>query len=262
MTRRGFTLLELMIVIALLLAVTSMAAPSLVGILRGSALDGAAAQVESVAVLVRADAQQRSRAVRLEARSRADGSIGIYSRAFTSADSWTGDSAGDFSYQVQTQNDDPTAGDLSDAAWDSPDEERGRLRLVLPRTVTIERSPPGASDDVLPLEAAGFSSDAPAMLDDALWGREFSGLEEEVDITLAVFLPDGGAVSGSPVYLVAGRGRCVEVRINRWTGSVAVRPVRARVATDAVEADAGTDLGDGRDFDTRGETEPAGGGGP
>lgn len=72
MERRGFSLLEVLVALAVLLAITGIALPSLLGRVSGVRLDTGVRQFGAVVVSVRAAAQERGAAIELVALLRGD----------------------------------------------------------------------------------------------------------------------------------------------------------------------------------------------
>lgn len=220
--RTGFTIVELMIVVTLMVAITGIVMPSMLGRLAGSIADAAIGRIEATAIQCRALAQQEGRALRLTARPRPDGSAGIYIEAIGTR------ASGRHSLEDVLPAD----------GQESPDEFERRTgdprstypAYVLPDGYVLTRQPPRTDDRGLfadpqrELGRAGRSNDF-GPRDDQPPGAPRS-TPGQLRLTIAVFLPDGTALAGTPLYLI-GEDVTFTIEINRWTGGVRATRVSA-----------------------------------
>jgi prepilin-type N-terminal cleavage/methylation domain-containing protein len=220
MSLRGFTLLEIMIALGLLLSVVSLAIPTFVRLLGSTTFEETASQLESVLVMARADAQRDARAIRLVAYTRESGMVVLYTEPLES------DTASGVGFEQPVDASAPDERIVDDVSFRAPGVSPGRLRLRLPEGYRIDTAPPPPAG-VGPSVARGDASAAFAPME-TLDAMLVPGVGEETrSVTLGIFLPDGSVIAGSARYLVGSDGQGLELRINRWTGSamfVAVEP--------------------------------------
>ena len=218
----GFTIVELMIVVTLLVAIAGIVMPSILGRLAGSIADAAISRIEATAIQCRAFAQQEGRALRLTARRRPDGSAGIYIEAIETR------GAGRQSLEGMLYADGREPPDEFERR--AADPRRSYPAYVLPDGYVLTRQPPRDDEDG-PFgdpqredDRAGSSNDF-GPLDDESRGAPGSSLGQ-IRLTIAVFLPDGTALAETPLYLL-GEDVAFAIEINRWTGGVQATRVRA-----------------------------------
>ena len=220
--RTGFTIVELMIVVTLLVAITGIVMPSMLGRLAGSIADAAIGRIEATAIQCRARAQQEGRALRLTARPRPDGSAGIYIEVIRTR------ASGRQSLEdvLPADGQEPPDGFQRRTA----DPRSVFPAYVLPDGYVLTRQPPRTddrgpfSDPQRELDRAGRSNDFGPLADESRGGRRNSF--DQIRLTIAVFLPDGTALAETPLYLI-GEDVTFAIEINRWTGGVQARRVRA-----------------------------------
>ncbi|MCW5777532.1 MAG: hypothetical protein KIS87_13935 [Phycisphaeraceae bacterium] len=220
MRRGAFTLFEVLVAIALLIAAASLAAPALARRMGAALFDESSRQLEGAIALCRAEAQREGRPVALVAQPARDG-LRLLARPI-----------GD---------DDPVDGIVdangSGDGWFMPaDESSGsrRGREASRREIPVFVLPSGvrmSAERPVPLEAIGLggaSLGAGVGLSPIVGGTEgeSDGLQ-----TIAVFLADGGALETAPFWLIGPEGRSVEVRISAATGKATFRAVRSSVRT-------------------------------
>lgn len=225
----GFTIVELMIVVTLLVAITGIVMPSILGRLAGSIADAAIGRIEATAIQCRALAQQEGRALRLTARPRPDGSAGIYIEAIGTRGSGRQSLDG----VLPADGQEP----LDEFEHRAADPRSTYPAYVLPDGYVLTRQPPGDDEDgpfVDPQredDRAGRSNDFGPLDDESRGGLR--GSPGQLRLTIAVFLPDGTALAETPLYLL-GDDVAFAIEINRWTGGMQATRVRA---DDEVELD-------------------------
>jgi prepilin-type N-terminal cleavage/methylation domain-containing protein len=214
MVRRGFTLLELLIVLGVLLALIALVFPALGSRVAGARFDAGKRQVEAALVMARAEAQRQGRAMALRSCPAAQ-DAGLCVEPFDA---------------VIPEGE---AGATGEQKADTP-----QPWVVLPRGVRVTDRVPqsGAS-------SGAAAEDRPESADD-LWGAAAKSKRPLVSpgsasVVIAVFQADGSAWAPGGSYLVqenVGEGpRVVEIRVNRWTGSAAMHEVNLN-APDATES--------------------------
>lgn len=212
MARRGLTLVEVLAALALLVLLSALAMPALSGRLEESRFEAGKRQVEAAVMVCRAEALRQGRALRLVVRPMGRGEFGLFMERVSA-----GEALAAAGREVQ---DSPGGGEESGVA---PEDERGDLPTpvwsVLPGKVGVSGRPPetGESDGEWgePEGVAIADESAPPPLE---------------DVTIAVFFPDGSAVSAGPVYITAGTLAAAGT-VNRWTGSVVFKALDPEGAT-------------------------------
>jgi type II secretory pathway pseudopilin PulG len=204
--RRALTLLEVLVAIALLLALFGLALPNIMSSLDERAFENAAEMTTAHLLLARAEAQRSARPIevryvpdapRLEARPfMLDG-------AAVTAD---------------VDEEDADTGLRADALLDDEDETVAILPEAwayrrLPDGVRLTLLPPETPDEIDP-RAEGFEDEPPED-------------EEETAFLLAVYLPDGSVMVGDEVWLRGADGRAGRLRLNAWTGLPSFQRVTA-----------------------------------
>lgn len=191
---RGFTLVEVLIAAGLVVILSGLVLPSVLGRLTPERTARAAGNLESAGIIARAEAQQDGRAVLLAALR---------------------DTAGN--WMLVTMQ----AGDGEDAAakvraWLDAESEleipaKRRVLATLPSGCTLQSSD---LDDAARDEIA---SDPLARQSLATPGR----------IALAVFLPDGSAVAIDDVRLIGRDGERRAILVSEWNGVISIgAPIR------------------------------------
>lgn len=197
MRTRGLTLFEILLALALLVAMAALALPSVMSSLNERAFIAASDLLKDQLLRARAYAQAEGKPV--EIRFVATSNL-VESRLFRpgrGADLRDGVFAG----ETFTFDDEDDADLVISGGW--------ALRDLPPRIV-LSRTPPREttlSDDELEF-LVGFDPDQEEM------ARE----EAQAAIRLAVFLPDGSALLGAPVWLSDEDGRVGRLGVNTFTG--------------------------------------------
>lgn len=211
MDRRGFSVIELLVVLGVLVAVGAVVTADLAGRTADARLAEASRRVESAFVLARAEAQRAGRAMNLLAR--AEGRTARLVLAAFDADGESIDGSGD-------------GGRAAPRATPPPSE---RLLVVLPAGVLVtsgEASSAGGAG----LDAASGRPTEPRPGDDA-GAASVAGASEPV--RLAVMLPDGTCRAEPSCRLVGPGPRRAGVTVSRWTGRARVAPIADEAATEA-----------------------------
>lgn len=214
--RRAFTILELMIVVTLLVAMTGLVMPSVLNRLGDSLVASSLQQIEATASECRSRAQQEGRALRLIAKVRRAGTVGLYIERIGETES----------ISVDDTASDGFGAEASIGLQDSFGGSAASPVYVLPAGFSFSRT--------LPLVDDGFFRDPSARDDDSVGGdasdeNAMAG-SFMVDpggraLTLAVYLPDGTAIAERPLFLRTGE-ETYAIEINRWTGGVTSTRVR------------------------------------
>jgi Tfp pilus assembly protein FimT len=209
MTRRGVTILELLVVIGLLLALASVALPIVVTRAAGSALPEAQQQVEAALMLARADAQRDSAPVRVRARACAQGGMELVAETVELRQGGTDRGAA----SADADGSDPVSGS----------DERTRLSAVytLPRGIVL-------SDSVKSADAVAHQP-----LAEPVTGGAAAAASNDW-VLLAVFLPSGEAIRPGPRYLIDERGRAAELVVEPWSGRLSIRPVSSPLSAHEI----------------------------
>ena len=191
MSQRGITLLELLIALALLLAMTALIAPAMVNRLDERAFENAAEVVRQQLLLARAHAASTGRPV--EVLYRSDPSRVIARRFEPDAD------------EQQAEG-----GAVGPTGVDEPVFE-----ATLPESWAYRRLPEQMScSHERPLEIDAAGPALAAGLHEARQARA----RTPATLRLAVYLPDGSALLGDPIWLSDEDGRLMQLVINHWTG--------------------------------------------
>ncbi|MHC4129051.1 MAG: hypothetical protein ACYSWT_16685 [Planctomycetota bacterium] len=207
MYRRGVTLLELLLAIALLLALGGLVLPALFNRLPERAFESSAEIVRSQLLLARAHAQATGEPIevlfatdppRVAAR-RFDASLVTLEPQADASDALGGQ---DEPFEVTSLDDEEAPEDLR---IPEPWAER-----VLADGVWIADRP-GLPEG----EPAGFGGEAELL---AAGDEDVERDEVPRVIRLALFMPDGSAVLAEPVWVRDGHGRSGRLTVNHWTG--------------------------------------------
>lgn len=220
MTRRGFTLLELLIAIALLLALAALSVPAILRTLDDRRFETAVEITTSQLLLARAHAQSTGSAVEVLYRS----SPGrLEARIFQPGEMGDGEIPAGFDADyVDAPEEGEETGGFRSLAWNEEEEPAGVIfegwaLLALPEGIQISDSPPGGAEDLL-ISTAEFEGES--------WGEGFSPpvapsnwqQDQPETIRLAVFLPDGSALICEPAWLWDDDRRQGRLSINPWSG--------------------------------------------
>lgn len=213
--RRGLTLLELLIAIAIVAAMTAIVAPNLLGRLDERRFDSAVDTVSQTLLLARAHAQSTGDVVEVRwvVDDRSPGSDGEVAQSHLEAtvlhlDSLDSAAAG-ASEDVASER--PEFSSPADVVA-QPDEGiiyEPWARQPLPAGVRLTARKPDWLDD----PADGNATSPFAELEQAR-----AADEAPQSLRLAVFLPDGSALVADTRWLFDGEQRTMELTINHWTG--------------------------------------------
>lgn len=202
MPKRGFSILELLVVVGVIVALGAVVSASLFGLAAGARFDEAVRRVEAAFVLARADAQRERTALAVVADSGADGVALVLERFEPGSE--------------------PAAAVEPRPAGSAGGRVSRRLVLLPPGVRATDQLPPApGSADSRTVPPAGTGTAR------AEGGRQ--------SVRVCVMLPDGGAWASGPVYLVGAGERTAKIGVNRWTGTARVEVVEARNAMDAPE---------------------------
>jgi prepilin-type N-terminal cleavage/methylation domain-containing protein len=211
MSRRGLTLLELLIALSLLVALGAIAFPAVMRQFDGRAFDAAADVAVNHLLLARAHAQSSRQPVEviyvpqpahLEAR--------LFEPALAEVDDI-----------VIAEPIDPEADDASTAfafEFDAEDEERlaiaaGWAWRALPDGVELSRRPPDEEE----MEKEDLYDDLVMEFEEEMEAWEEAS-DEPTTFRIAVFLPDGSALIGEDAWLRGADGRIGRLSVNPFTG--------------------------------------------
>lgn len=225
---RAFTLLEIIIAMALAATLVSLVSVAVFSRLREATFDETIRQTRSALTMIREDARRGGEPLRLIARENDQGRVELVGLAFDApvADPFSFESDGPYLGEIDTSRIafDEHAGGRS--AFE--DRAPGRVYLTLPSGYTLERMTPEQRDAALLAMESGRREEQDA-LDPDLSLPGFDGGFGEVaggPLTIGLFLPDGSVIAGEPPILSTPAGAMLEVKINPWTGSVSLEPLR------------------------------------
>ncbi len=219
--RRALTLLETLVTVALLAALTALVMPALMGRLAPMAFDEAARQAQSAIRLAQADARERGVPIRITAMR-----AGPNDPFELIATPIEGDWAQAWEETLSAEPEDDAFAlpgpdrPLPDSFIPEPafGAVSGKLILRLPPRVKVERSS-GAdeADDLLPMPP-GFNGDPPEP-------QAAQGFADSTGrtIVIAILLPDGSAVVAPGAAIVGEDGRRAVFHVEHWTGRVTCR---------------------------------------
>jgi hypothetical protein len=184
MHRRSLTILEMLIALALLLAMAAIVAPSLLNTLEERAFETAADETNEQLMMARAHAQATGTPIEV-----------TYSAGKS---------------QVQARVFSPMAdvGAIADSGGE-PVHEPWALRFLGRGVRIVARKPVSESAAVDPMVAELPIPDDVETLEDLGKGQ---------DVRLAVFMPDGTALMSDRVWLNDAKGRLGVFTINPWSG--------------------------------------------
>ncbi len=214
--RSGFTILELMIVLTLLVAMTGLVMPSVLNRLGDSLAASSLQQIEATSSECRSQAQQEGRALRLIAKARENGTVGLYIEPIGASESISFSGTESGSLRAET----------SIGLQDSFGRSAASPAYILPAGFSFSRT--------LPLIDDGFFRDPSIADDDSVGGAapgenvmagSFMVDPDARVLTLAVYLPDGTAIVERPLYLRTDENTFA-IEINRWTGGMTSTRVR------------------------------------
>lgn len=238
MKRHAFTLLETLIALVLVLALGALVFPALIDSLHERAFETAADVTNEQLMLARAHAQATGEPVEVTYHA---GTKQVEARFFTP---WLSEGI--------TARIEPGTSPLAHvpmiAVFGEAQDEQAQARPItepwatraLADGIKMVSKPPAAELEALGSEDAGV--DAPFENDLASFDPQpEEGLEEPwptQDIRLAVFMPDGSALLGDPVWLGDADGRWGQISINPWSGLPLFQRLAEVAAASAAKADA------------------------
>lgn len=193
MNLRAFTLIELVIALAVVLAIMSLVMPGVYARLIASRGQEARRMIDSSVIAARAAAARTGDPVRVMTRHRADGIVDIVHvrlRERGSDDALAGAL-------------DPEMVDDASAMLDDEQRRDAEIDLSLPTGCRVSA--------LSTLESYGSVE---AMVED-------EQLVGESDLTVAILMPDGSAMPGRSLVLITPRGFAHRLSVREWSGGIA-----------------------------------------
>jgi len=214
MVRRGFTLIEMLAVIAILVVVAAIGLPVARERLADARFDAAVRRVDAGMAWARAEAQRRGEALRVEARA-SDGGTGLFVRPLESVEE-------------------------DKAVGGSPrtDAAKGRVLpapqpfAVVEQGLVVTAGYPGARR--VGGGGGGPSRQAKPDASQAAPASAADGVGAPLQI--ATFLPDGSAMAAAAFY-ISGGSRAASLTVNHWTGGVQVKLIDLTAMQAGVSSD-------------------------
>lgn len=194
MNRRGFTLLELLIVIGLVLGLGALVWPAMTKFQQERIFDSTVEIVRDQLMLARAHAQATGKPVEVIYLSQPPR---VEARMF------------DPILRAMQENDDLESLNLSDEQLEDSVIAEPWAYRHLPSKVHISNKPQQNNDGDDLYEFSDFSED------------DFLDFDQDPQpriIRLAIFLSDGSALLGNPFWIVNSDGRQGRIAVNPWTG--------------------------------------------
>ncbi|MEZ6233716.1 MAG: prepilin-type N-terminal cleavage/methylation domain-containing protein [Phycisphaerales bacterium] len=233
MHRRGLTILEVIVAMAILMALMALAAPNLAGRLSGARGEAVSRDLVSAVALARTDARRDARSIRLVLIPTDPGADRplpprLIARPFET-DRPVGQELGGGSPGVMPNDASPMFEGFAIA--DPADDV---VLLELPRGVAVSRRPPTHLFDQVtgqplvlpPGMSAGEFAAASESSGVGAGGLPFDGGWDDAgapgEVAVGVLLPGGAAVSGAPVYLTLPGPVVLELTLEAWTGVLRV----------------------------------------
>lgn len=284
--RAGFTLVETLLVIALLVAITAISIPIMVSFAEASAFRSLGDQVRASGLFARAEAERSGRAVelRLERRGGAWVVVSAGLEGATVSGASREDGEGDGARGARA-DDAALAGRGGDVLVEFPARwsvaSRIRVEVARGARAADARDSGGDADDAatepaVMEESSAFDPDADESGQeggggDLDWDLVLVGAADAIgggaggvggddgagvgggagsgDVLLAIYWPGGTVVVGPREVRVGdGRGRRASVRVNSWSGELVVEEIAAAAeGTDRKEKAAAEDPRDGAD---------------
>ena len=228
--RRGLSLVEILVSVAIVLAVAAVAVPWTAGWLGGRELDQAEDQLSMQLMMARAAAREEGRPVEVVAdlegrgqrvRARFLDGLPVDGSGEVSRDSARAADADDEFGEFGAGDADAFGG----AGDEAPAIDASWARLELPRGVRLAVGADGFERSVREGEAPAFSTraDRPTRAADAALDRSRDAADALDDAapagtTLAIFLPDGTAIVAPIFMLRTYSGRTRAMQVDRATG--------------------------------------------
>lgn len=225
--RRALTLLEILIVLALLIAIAGVSIPAMTRRFESIRFDSMVDQIVATLALARAQAQEQRRPVQIrwEQSRRALRAVVLDTGSLEPADE--GSLEGESSEpRFSTRRASGSPGDrepeaqdrLSAAGAQAATLSAGgsRLRVVLPEGCRIQTG--AAADAEAPDDGdGGASSPRPLVRPNS------PPAPSSESVSLVVFMPDGSTFGEASFMVLDGRRRRVRIEVNPWTGQAAVQ---------------------------------------
>ncbi len=225
--RRGLTLLEILIVLALLIASAAIAIPAMSRRFENTRFEATVDQIVATLALARAESQQQRRPVQVIWDAGA--------RSVRAA--WLDTDAIAEEAEAEESPHDP--GEASSPPAQEDGERRGQDRLNTAAAAAGTMAMGGSRLRVLLPEGCRVEAPTLPPPDDAAaeWPEGERG-EIAPDgasgqvLSLVVFMPDGSTFGEASFVVVDQGGRQVRIDINPWTGQAAIAPVAIAPAED------------------------------
>jgi len=235
MRPRGFTLLEVVLVLAVLVAVVSLVGPALVGRIAPATFERSVIQADNALRIAREDARRTGELVFVYAEQDSEGRTTLVSRpsmldtaaSFPGSAGQTGPQAGGVPEGI---------GGLGAGPIDSSETSQ-HLLLELPSRISLTGEQPAMIEDLSPLAGIdlGDSPSGSAVPSaESLSPDGFpTGVETGSDEPrlLVVFIPDGTAVFPGSVWLTDDQGRAAELVVHTATGRARFEPTVQNAAS-------------------------------
>ncbi len=225
---RAFTIMELMVVLAIILGIAAIALPLALDDAKRAAFGEAEQQLEAILLSARADSQRTGKTVRV--------------RGVELDDRW-------LLIEEEVIEESGTDGAAARGGGEAGPRTRVIQESALPARVRLARTREEAEG-----KSDRLGQDVPAE-DDGGPGEDLAAVDAtrgSAALQVAMFLPDGQIVPTRPLHLGGPDGRVGEVSVNSWTGAVTVAVLAARSSEPG-------DEGEGPDID--GEKKGEGGNG-
>ncbi len=239
---RGFSLLELVVAIAIMLAITAISVPIIQGVIADRSFDTATGAVLDHLQIARSHAQLTGEATMVVYR---DDPPRLEVR--------------------QLHNDDESDAVLAteDDLMSDPDDEEVAGTLVatafavrhLAARVQMQSTRPESALDTLEneLDQEWPETDSPDYADGA-FDDEFS--DTRVSFTLVVYLPDGSALPGGEIWMVDSEQRLAQIVIDPFTGQGRLERIVESPPDDEMDDELGDEMDSGADEDERFDAAP------
>jgi Tfp pilus assembly protein FimT len=196
---RAFTLVELMVAIAVLIVIAALVLPSLDSLSESSRFKNACDQLSSAASVCRAEAKRTGKPVAVVATMNEDGSQSIMSVPL-----------GEVAH-------------LAELEEDTSVEVDSRVLMVMPKGVSIKADSQQAKSG----REEGEREEAALNIEAA---------DAETTQSLIIYWADGGATASAPMVVTGPGGRSAGAKVNSWTGTLSIaEPAADAVETASAE---------------------------
>lgn len=196
--KHGFSILEVLIALSIVMAIAALAMPNLVGLSKTVRMQEAGRIVEDAVAEARTEAQRRGVAIRLHAETSADGRTVLVGNAAS----------------VHDAVEESSSSNKESASRDP--EVRGPFHFG--QALVWAQLPEGCS-----LDTELSADDAEPKVDANAGWEPTADQKANLPKWLWVVLPDGAVSSERPSTLKGPGERRASLVVNRWTGSVRVR---------------------------------------